>query len=388
MKTLALVARSFPPQVSGSAVLLANLLASYKQPVFVLAGYAPLAISDASFARPVETIDLCLPHSVPRALMACFRLAPDFASWLLSVEIIRRLKVRSADVLMASCPAAEYAVAAYIAARCLRIPFYLHMHDLWQENLKLGNLLYRFSSKWEPRLIQDSTRLLCMTEEMQAHYGARYGVHGELMAHTVAAKAIEDLPSGMKPADLLNPRIVFVGNISEQMNTDALRQFSCAADLLPDNYRTQVYTPASLECLWGLGICSRRLEVTYARREQIAEIQSRAAVLVALLSHKRCSAAEVRTVFSTKLLEYFTSGRPILVFAPADSHHARSAAELGWGHVVTEDDPKLLARAIVRLVEDTGLAAKCVSNALEEARRRCSAVNAARLAEYVARDSQ
>ena len=38
---------------------------------------------------------------------------------------------------------------------------------------------------------------------------------------------------------------------------------------------------------------------------------------------------EVRTVFSTKLLEYLIAGRPIVVFAPHDSYHATSAQKEG-----------------------------------------------------------
>ena len=48
---------------------------------------------------------------------------------------------------------------------------------------------------------------------------------------------------------------------------------------------------------------------------------------------------EVRTVFSTKILEYLVSGRPIVVFAPEGSYHAESAKKNGWGYVVTEDSP-------------------------------------------------
>jgi hypothetical protein len=75
-------------------------------------------------------------------------------------------------------------------------------------------------------------------------------------------------------------------------------------------------------------------------------LQSEAHVLVAPLSHKNCSIDEVRTVFSTKLLEYLIAGRPIVVFAPEDSYHAESARRGGWGgYVVSEDSPAALASA-------------------------------------------
>jgi glycosyltransferase involved in cell wall biosynthesis len=110
-------------------------------------------------------------------------------------------------------------------------------------------------------------------------------------------------------------------------------------------------------------------------------------VLVAPLSHENCSIDEVRTVFSTKLLEYLISGRPILVFAPKDSYHAWSAEKNGWGYLVTKNSPKGLAEAIVKVVKDHNLAAELVQKALKEAHSRNARVYAESLKEWVTADA-
>ena len=50
--TLTVVAPSFPPQVAGSAILLANLLSSYTGNLNALAGYSRYARSDPAFLAP------------------------------------------------------------------------------------------------------------------------------------------------------------------------------------------------------------------------------------------------------------------------------------------------------------------------------------------------
>ena len=42
------------------------------------------------------------------------------------------------DVVLAAFPREDFFVAAFLAARRLRLPFYAHMHDLWQENMPAG----------------------------------------------------------------------------------------------------------------------------------------------------------------------------------------------------------------------------------------------------------
>jgi len=144
----------------------------------------------------------------------------------------------------------------------------------------------------------------------------------------------------------------------------------------------------NLQALKQQGIQSSRLRAQYVSRTEVQRLQSTAHVLIAPLSHKNGSSEEVRTVFSTKLCEYLISGRPIIVFAPADSYHAESARKNGWAYPVTEDSPPALAEAIVRVVGDERLADALVRGALQEARARSAKLHAERLHEWVIEDSR
>jgi len=82
------------------------------------------------------------------------------------------------------------------------------------------------------------------------------------------------------------------------------------------------------------------------------------------------------------------SGRPIVVFAPKDSYHAKSAQANGWAYVVTEDSPLALAAAIQKVITDQDLSGRLVQGALQEAQRRNAKYHAEQLRNWIRRDAR
>jgi glycosyltransferase involved in cell wall biosynthesis len=386
---LTVVSRSFPPQVSGSAILLTNLLAHYPcDDVSAVAGYERYSKADPMFLPPCPTRYLRLPRLLPRVYDRLKKRLPAATCYSLRRSLRGILRSLGTDVVLAVYPFDDYFVASFLAARDLNIPFYAHMHDLWTENMPAGSAVSRFARVWEPRILSRATRVLCMTEAMQGFYGARYGLATELLPHCVPEREALSAPAEMRPPRMPTPTVLFVGSVSEPMNLDALRVLAAASELLPQGYELLFCTSLGLPGLEQLGIRSSRLRAIYVSRAEVQRLQSEAHVLVAPLSHKHCCMDEVRTVFSTKLLEYLVAGRPILVFAPEGSYHARSARAHGWGYVVSDDSPAALAAALVNLVTDQHLAAGLVRGALREARARSATRHAARLREWVLADTR
>jgi glycosyltransferase involved in cell wall biosynthesis len=222
---------------------------------------------------------------------------------------------------------------------------------------------------------------------MQKHYQEKYGIQTDLLPHTIPEQALERAPGGVRPVRTDERTILFVGSVSPVMNLDGLKVLAAASELLPPEYRMLFCSSADLKTLNSLGIRSSRLETRYLSRAEVQRMQSEAHVLIAPLSHKDCSIDEVRTVFSTKLLEYSISGRPIIVFAPAGSYHAESARKSGWGYVVEQDSATALATGIIRVATDEGLAADLVRAALVEARSRSARHHAEGLYNWVVADT-
>lgn len=367
---LTVVSRSFPPQVSGSAIVMANLLSGYTGAAAAIAGYSRYAESDSSFVPPCPTKYLLQQRVLPRLYEAFLLRWPAVMSCTLRNSIRRALVRLGTQAVLAVFPSDDFLVATFVVARELGLPFYVHMHDLWIENKPVGTVDRYFAEKWEPVILQESNGIFCITEAMQKHYETKYKIRSDLLPHSIPEKELLQAPVEMRPPELPKRTVMFVGSLSEEMNVDSLRVLACASEFLPNDCELLYCMPSDLPTLNNLGIRSSRLRVKYFSRAEVQRLQKSAHVLIAPLSHKDCSMDEVRTVFSTKLLEYFISGRPIVVFAPEDSYHAQSAREKGWAYVVTEDSPVALAAAIQKVLTDQNLAASLVRGALGEAKRR------------------
>lgn len=385
---LTVVSSSFPPRASGSAILTANLLSDYIGKVSAIAGHNRYMKPDPDFRPPCATRYLGLPRRVPRLYEALNRTVPFIVWRSLKGSIRKTFEELRTDIVLAAYPREDFLVAAFHAARKLHLPFYAHMHDLWMENMPPGSAASRLAEKWEAVILKGSTRVLCMTPSMQTHYERKYGIETDLLPHTIPKQDCLSAPAEMRPPRMAKPTVLFVGAVNPAMNLDALKVLALASELLPSEYELLFCTSFNLPLLNSLGIRSSRLQVRYVSRAEVKRLQSAAHVLVAPLSHKNCSLDEVRTVFSTKLLEYLLSGRPIVVFAPQGSHHAESAKKNGWGYLVTEDSPAALAAAILKVATDEKLAAGLVRGALKEARFRTASRHAQRLQEWVIADTQ
>ena len=385
---LTVVSQVFPPQVSGSAILLTNLLQNYPGKASAVVGYHKYVKTDPEFLRPCPTLNLRQPRIFSPLYVRLRNRFPNLIRYSLQKSLEKRLKQLGTTAVLAAYPFAELLIASFLAARSLGLPFYAHMHDLWVDNIAPGSTLAHFGAQWEPMILQQATRVLCMTEAMQAHYERKYGIETYLLPHTISDQDCFTAPNGIRPVGMPKPTVLFVGSVDYDFNLDALKVLAHASEFLPSEYQLLFCTPLDLASLKNLGICSSRLQARYVSRAQVQKLQSEAHVLIAPLSHKNCSESEVLTVFSTKLLEYLISGRPIIAFGPRQSYHSVSARKTGWGYVVDQDSPQELATAIVKVVTDDTLSAKLVQGALNEARSRNASYHAQRLQEWVLMDSR
>jgi glycosyltransferase involved in cell wall biosynthesis len=261
------------------------------------------------------------------------------------------------------------------------------MHDLWEENCLPGNDNLKLAHQWEKAILTGARRVLCMTSVQADFYREKYGIESQLLPHTILPSVLANAPASMTPPTLPDPTVLCVGTLSWPMNTDAMGVFAKAAELLPSNIQCLILSRSDPAAWAAAGAANPRIAIRSASRAEVAQLVSASHILLAPLSHKNCTRDEVRTVLSTKLLEYFVSGRPILVFSPEESFHARSAREGDWGYVVDKDDPRAMADGIMKLLGDESLCARLVAGALDEAKRRNAAVYAKQLYEWTMEDA-
>jgi glycosyltransferase involved in cell wall biosynthesis len=370
--------------VGGSAVLMSNLLAAYPGTVRVLAGHYPM--QDPNFKPPVPT-SYVRPPRLSIAEKVHERLVNKFPLLIRPFATAVARKFRP-DVIMGVFPHPAFFIESYRIAKKWRLPFYAYMHDLWEENYPPGDDRRLLAERWEREILGHAKRVVCMTSTQRDFYREKYGIEADILPHSVPETDLGQAPSTPLEPSPNPPTVLFVGNQSPHMNLDALRVLAKSADLWPEGVELVMLTNRTIEQLAAQGIESSRLRAEWVSREECKRRMASAHILVAPLSHKNCSHDEVRTVFSTKLLEYLVSGRPILVFAPPDSFHALSAKQEGWGFVVDQDSPAALADGVARLLADRELVSGLVRAAGDEARRRNSASLAQQLFNWVQNDSR
>lgn len=368
-KPLLIATIAFPPRVSGSAILNRNLWSAWPaDDLVVIANQLPGVPVDPTMALPhVAT------HWIER-----WPFRPPWEAYLepLATPLITRRICEVAHrvtprAIWASWPTTPYLLGAWRAARKLRLPLYVHLHDMWRQAYadKPGLIFERLIVlALERAVLSSARRLFTITEEAAEHFRSRLGLDSYVLPHAIPASDLAAMPATLGSAG--NGVIHFAGAIYGAMNLDALQNVAQAMPLCKRAQRLDCFTARNIDVLRQMGITGPKVSVRFTSKTEVMAAQREASIMVLPLAFKSSNPLEIRTVFPTKLLEYLVCGRPILVHAPADSWASRHARSEGWGEVVDEPDPRKLALALDALLTNSERQAQLVSAAFTEARRR------------------
>ncbi len=376
---LVVVSWGFAPQVAGSPILLANLLEEYQGDLEAIVGWDLSARIDPNFKPVCKTNTFKIPNSF---LARVFRRLRFKLSFLVDRFVLKHLKRIKPAVVLAIYPNGIFATAAFKACKRLNIPFFIHVHDLWEENEK-GEAL-RYARKWEKEVLLNADRVYCMTSTQQQHYVEKYDIEPAILPHTTSKNLIENAAQLRRESTKHKEEklILYTGNVSTHMSLDAMKEFIKAIDLMPDHYKVKILINLKEEQLKSLNIYHPKADYYWGTREEAQQLQRDADVLFLPLSHKNGSYHEVKTVFATKTLEYLISGTPILAYSPPYSFHTKSAKERGWAYVVEVDSPEAIFIGIEKLISNSKLGTQIIKNAFTEARNR----NASKYADILLND--
>ena len=369
---LLVVAAGFPPTVSGSAVLNRNLWGAWPEgDVAAVSFRLPGVPTDPGLTLtnvPLEWVEPW-PFRHPRVAAQLDPLAAGRVARVVR-DAARRVHARA---IWANWPNTPFLLGAWRAARELGLPLYVHLHDTWREAYGSRPLYLERLAAWryERRVLGDARRLFTITDAAREHYRTKLGLDSTILPHAVPQADLDRRPSPRRASG--GPFVLhFAGHVYRSMNTDALATLARALPQCRHDVVLHCYAPASAAQLGAAGIGGERVRVRFGSRDEVMADQAAADLLVLPLAFRSSNPVEIRTVFPTKLLEYFVSGRPILLHAPAESWSARDARAKGWGEVADEPDAGALAVAIDALLEDGARQKRLVSSARAEAGRRAA----------------
>ena len=286
--------------------------------------------------------------------------------WLLLPRLVRRLsrliRDERCNAVLGVFPDERFLLAAYLAAKRNKVPFYPYYHNTYRENRE--GLALRFATRLQTRTFAAADVVFVMSEGMQCAWEKIYpGVRFEPLVHTFSG----DMPRFTPSPPIHQPlRLAFLGNLNDS-NLDAMGRFRQLANESPD-CRLTIYSGSAQWFFKKVGICGPAIVHEKASDEELLDKLRLHDVL--LLPHGftgNFSRIEYETIFPTRTIPYLISGRPILAHVPPDCFLTRWLRRHDCAEIVDVPDVKQVARGLDRLRNDEGRREQLVRNAVKAA---------------------
>lgn len=380
MKKFALVSIALPPSQSGQSIVLFNILKNLDPRIYCL--ITQKNINQYSFTPqcsetlPAGYYFLQPDYQFVRMFIKAASMVQstsmlNFALNLRTYQIKKIMRKEQCRAVIACTGDLFDPPAAYSASRELGVPFIFYAFDYYSGQAT-DPLLRSFAAKYESEFIRAAAKVIVPNECMYKEYFKRYGIHATILHNPVD---IEDYEIQAQRGDNSNTfggaetKIVYTGAIYD-MHYDAFRNLIAAFHFLDGSpIKIHLYTPQYQHNLDKNNITGPMIAVHKAEPvTSMATVQQQADILFLPLSFNPQFREIIKTSAPGKIGEYLASGRPVLVHAPKDSFVSWYFKKHRCGLVVDEEDPRVLAQAIDRLITDKKFCQEITQNAYERAK--------------------
>ncbi len=371
------VSQYFPPEIGAPSARVSELARYWVRSghdVHVLTGFPnhPTGVVPAEYRGKLKRLVLCedfegarvfrtwlwpLPNRKPWERMA------NYASFAKSASIAGTFLSRP-DVVIGTSPQLLVGLAAWWIARIKRVPFVFEVRDLWPESLDAVGVggeqtkLYRILKRVAVFLYQHSDHIVVVTPAFKEEIVRNYRIPEEKIS--IVNNGVETelfSPNGDNARYELSLGDCFVvGYIGTMGFAQGLDTVLEAAEIL------RRAAPDLRFLLVGEGADKSRLKALIAEknlnnlllldgqpREQIASIIR--SVNVCLVPLRKSDV--FKTVIPTKMLEFMSCGRPVVLGVEGQAQKIVEAARAGI--CIEPEDPEQLADAILKLKSDSQL---------------------------------
>ncbi len=279
-------------------------------------------------------------------------------------KIVRKERCR----LLIACTGDIYGLpAGYLACKWARIPFIPYIFDDYA--YQWTGFYRSISKRLEPIVLRHAKCIIVTNEYMENEYMQRYGVSSTVVRNPCPEPNLDDLDKTEKVFDDENVNIVYAGAVYHA-HYDSFHNLTAAIRCLErSDVKLHLYTAQPESELKEKGIsgamvvCHPHISVS-----EVPKVLWQADILFLPLAFNSPIPEVIRTSAPGKMGEYLAIGRPILVHAPADSYVSWYFKKHECGVVVNRSKPAVLAEAIERILNDSGLRLKLEENARARAR--------------------
>ena len=293
----------------------------------------------------------------------------NYLSFCISAGM-RGLALSKPDVVIATSPQLLCALAGWWIAFWKRVPFVFEVRDLWPESLAAvgvggeKTLLHRVLSVIAGFLYRRADRIVVVSPAFKDHLVRYWNIPADVISIVENGVETELFCFNPQAARAVRDRlrvenrfmICYIGTLGNAHGLDTLL---AAAE------KMQAVMPNAMFLLLGEGAEKQRLiEIAATRnlanvkfldqqpREEIPAYISAADLCLVILKKTEL----FKTVIPTKLLEYMSCQRPVIV--AVDGQARRIVEEADGGVFVDPENPQALVEAILKLARNNELRAQ------------------------------
>jgi colanic acid biosynthesis glycosyl transferase WcaI len=376
---IAYLSQYFPPEVGAPAVRVAELSrcwAASENSVSVVTGFPnhPTGVVPPEYRPRLRRLLMRDDREGFRVFRTWLLPLPNRKSWerilnyssFAASAALRGLLLQKPDVLIATSPQLLVGLSGLIIARCRRVPFVFEVRDLWPESLQAVGVadeqspMVRILKAIAGLLYRKADHIVVVTHSFKTYLEEEWGVPAEKISvvrngvdHNLFHPEEPD-ENIVREFELQDKFVVsYIGTVGNAHGLDTLVS---AAEMLsisdPDVLLLVIGDGAEKESVQRLtaekGLRNLRLHSAHPRARMPALLAASHACLVLLKK------SEVfKTVLPTKMMEYMSSGRPVI--SNVEGEAADLLTEANAGICVAPQDPEALWHAIREIKADPGL---------------------------------
>jgi glycosyltransferase involved in cell wall biosynthesis len=371
----AVLSASFPPSLTGQAIVLGRLLKDLDPDAYCLLSkeHYDRAKNDKGIFHwlPAQYYwvgwDAVSPESnnpvwrkIKRGFFALQSIIQRIGAIL---AVIRAEKI---ELLVGCTGSILDIVCGFAASKLAGIDFVAYIFDdyvyQWYEGRTRGLL------KWfAPYLFSHCAAVIVPNEFLQQAYQQRYQIKPVIIHNPIEAlPPPQEFPWPLTPGKI---RIVYTGSIYEA-HYDAFKNLIEALALLNrPEVELHLYTTQTRQTLEENGIQGEYKNFLPVKPEAAAEFHRQADILFLPLAFQSPYPEVIKTSAPGKMGEYLASGRPVLAHVPEDTFINWYFTHYGVGPIVSQPNPQALAKKIEEIIDHPDWRKEWCQKAREQAEK-------------------
>jgi glycosyltransferase involved in cell wall biosynthesis len=359
-RRMVIVSSYFPPNISGSSTVLRNLVSQLDpraiSVVTELHRQAP-GSAQSTVPKGITIYKAALPDWLLTKIPYIWRWERYFRFALTPVFrnlTLRAIKEAGAECILGIYPNWPCFIGAYQASCTSGIPLYTYHMDIPVRRSAVAPFEGFFIDNFESKILRSSQNRLIVTEGYEPDFSRRHNLDTTFIPHTLELTERRERLAKLPIPDHKPPfRIVHTGIVVGQK--EGLLRIAQTLHKNPDlNAKLILSTPTAKADLLKSGFDLPCVEIHSLPQEEVLKLQASAHILTTVFPFYTKTKEGAMAGYPTKLVEYLSLDRPILIHAPEWSFVVKHARKHNYAKVVDRPDPEQLAETIRTLLQNPG----------------------------------